>query len=701
MSKREIFYILFKYKWGILSFWAIAVVLVTLFSFLWPPSYEAFSKVLIKIKFSPGVSASIYPTHMPVIRTITLMEEMNTEKEILSSRPVMESVVRKLKLYLPYKEEKPTGIMGRLRFYMRKTITFVLDLPNKIMILLRITRPPTEAEMFQATIESLPKQIEAVQIPESNVLKIGLRGWYPDRITETVDAITNEYIRYHILVYGRSDAEQFFDEQILKARQELEDQEEGFRSFKSQQAFTSYDKMETLLLGKFVELDSRLTEVKKDIINQESKVANIRKILEENPETVIPTIEIRVEPIISQLQKILLDARLRLKLAKERFAPGHSQVVTLENEVAEIQSSVKREVDKIIELEATKLSIYQAEEQALQTTLDKLSKGVKELPEKKVIFDRYQRALEEQIDITNQLIKKREEAKFSSMEDQRVVNVTVVSPASIPLLPSGPNKILNISLALALAPILALALAFFFESINHGFRNEEDVREYLELPMLVSFGEWEKGREPEISETEQVGKRLYGGILSAREETRTLLMTSCQSGEGTTTIARNLAKSLATFRDRKVLLVDANPQHLASAFDVGSESPPTPLNGIGGNVRLIQKTADSELFLMTKEDFLPQVDRDWDKKVFENLFQHLKDEFHFVVFDCPPVGLTALTPRLASVADGVVLVIQAEQTTREAAAKAKELLEEAGGTVLGVVLNQRKLFIPEFIYRKL
>ena len=56
---------------------------------------------------------------------------------------------------------------------------------------------------------------------------------------------------------------------------------------------------------------------------------------------------------------------------------------------------------------------------------------------------------------------------------------------------------------------------------------------------------------------------------------------------------------------------------------------------------------------------------------------------------------------LCTKVDGVVLVIEAGKTREQVAVRAKKELEEAGGKVLGVVLNKRKYHIPEWIYKRL
>jgi Mrp family chromosome partitioning ATPase len=71
------------------------------------------------------------------------------------------------------------------------------------------------------------------------------------------------------------------------------------------------------------------------------------------------------------------------------------------------------------------------------------------------------------------------------------------------------------------------------------------------------------------------------------------------------------------------------------------------------------------------------------------------------LLDAPPVNLYADATLLGRLAEGVVLVLQANSTRREAARKAKESLESAKVRLWGAVLNKRTFPVPEFVYRNI
>ncbi len=81
-------------------------------------------------------------------------------------------------------------------------------------------------------------------------------------------------------------------------------------------------------------------------------------------------------------------------------------------------------------------------------------------------------------------------------------------------------------------------------------------------------------------------------------------------------------------------------------------------------------------------------------------FAELCAEFSYVLIDAPPVNESAESVLFGRMADGVVLVLEAHVTHREAARSAKENLEAANVRLLGAVLNKRTFPIPRALYKR-
>ena len=86
---------------------------------------------------------------------------------------------------------------------------------------------------------------------------------------------------------------------------------------------------------------------------------------------------------------------------------------------------------------------------------------------------------------------------------------------------------------------------------------------------------------------------------------------------------------------------------------------------------------------------------------FQTLIDDLRKDFTYILIDAPPLNEYAEASLFGRMADGLVLVLEAHDTRRETAQKAKEMLDAGGVPVLGAVLNKRTYPIPESLYRRL
>ena len=82
-------------------------------------------------------------------------------------------------------------------------------------------------------------------------------------------------------------------------------------------------------------------------------------------------------------------------------------------------------------------------------------------------------------------------------------------------------------------------------------------------------------------------------------------------------------------------------------------------------------------------------------------FGMLREHFDLILLDAPPLGRTSEAVVQSSLADGVVLVAEAGKTRWQVIRHWMQEIEAQQGTILGLVLNKRKFYIPEFIYRRL
>lgn len=185
---------------------------------------------------------------------------------------------------------------------------------------------------------------------------------------------------------------------------------------------------------------------------------------------------------------------------------------------------------------------------------------------------------------------------------------------------------------------------------------------------------------------------------------KTVMFTGAIYGEGSTTTAAGFASSLAEGYQLKVLLMDLNfrTPGLHSFFDADEThrlldifSDKNRLESIlsrvtQGNLNVIicggDVSASAALF-----------ESEW----FAEFLKTMRASFDYVILDAPPVSVFSDAQIIGRQVDGVILIVESGKTRRQVALKAKMDIEAAGGNFLGVVLNKRKFYIPNWIYRRL
>jgi protein-tyrosine kinase len=208
----------------------------------------------------------------------------------------------------------------------------------------------------------------------------------------------------------------------------------------------------------------------------------------------------------------------------------------------------------------------------------------------------------------------------------------------------------------------------------------------------------------------------------AEQGTQIIGITSSVPGEGRTTIAYFLAlllsQSLNGFysgldkkffkddfqpvRKQGVLLIDGNWERplLHRLFNT-TQSPGLTdffFNASTNNIFTRSVTAD-HLYLVTAGSIDGNRHDIWSAERMKNLITKVKENFEYILIDAPPVLEHPETLSLCKLTDGVLLVVKANLTRLEVIDDAKGQLQQAGVKVLGVVLNERRFFIPEGIYK--
>jgi len=184
------------------------------------------------------------------------------------------------------------------------------------------------------------------------------------------------------------------------------------------------------------------------------------------------------------------------------------------------------------------------------------------------------------------------------------------------------------------------------------------------------------------------------------QDIKTIVVTSGGAEEGKSTTTSNLATVYAQ-QGLKVLLIDADLRKPTGHYTFRLENHIGLTNVLTRQSTLAQAVQESEiphLSVLTSGPIPPNPSELLASAQMAELLKEMKEQFDMIIFDTPPILAVADAQILANQVDGTILVVSSGKTEKDAALKSKELLSNAKGKLLGVVLNNRKVEEGNYYY---
>jgi capsular exopolysaccharide synthesis family protein len=198
--------------------------------------------------------------------------------------------------------------------------------------------------------------------------------------------------------------------------------------------------------------------------------------------------------------------------------------------------------------------------------------------------------------------------------------------------------------------------------------------------------------------------KLRGSLFfrPGKESLRNVMVVAGTHGEGATTTSAILGTLLAKSDIGRVALIDANVRtpslhEVFSLKDTSRGLTDLVVNGFPPR-QLAQPTAIPNLYVVPTGRPLPSPAPLYERAI-KSLLDDLTADYRYVLIDCSPVTDYSDALFLAPKVDGVVMVVRSEVTRIEAAQKTKQQLEQAGGQVIGTVLNSKRNYVPLILQR--
>ncbi len=408
---------------------------------------------------------------------------------------------------------------------------------------------------------------------------------------------------------------------------------------------------------------------------------------------------------------VIQSTRAKIAEAEERIRELSESVQLDENRP---QFDAKALVAAYIRMLKTDLLQLEVDEQRLTYESEVAREEAKKLVKFEVEGETLQKNLQQKQDLFNETLNRLRDINLT--KDYAGYVHEILRDAS-----DGEEVWPSLTICLILGTLVGFGMSTtgiaFTELLNRSLRSTDEIETITGVPIMSYIPRLHHHEDREyLKEIEDSGSRLHPIVYtvhaprsqeaeifrglrtnlffkSAEIRGKVFEVTSANSGDGKSTMTANTVTSIAQ-SGRKVILLECDLRRPAVAALLGCANHQGLSELLNGKVSLenaIQKSEVDNLFVLSAgsppenpAELLGSIE-------FRNLIEKLREDFDFVILDCPPVLAVSDPCIVSDVADGVIVVVRVNPKSRVELQRTVAMLRDVQATIVGTIVNASHL----------
>ncbi|MEN6484384.1 MAG: Wzz/FepE/Etk N-terminal domain-containing protein [Syntrophobacteraceae bacterium] len=463
----------FKHKYKILSAFVLLTVLTVAgvfiyFQFIFTPIFQARSLILVKAGWE-NYSADL-SSESRKASTLSMNDIMGSELRILQSRELREKVISAI---------RPEVIYPKLN-------------AEKLQV------TPVEAAIFHTE-----KDLTIAPASRGNIIEVNFKGPVAETGALLVNRLVASYIDKRTDVYKNPKSVLYLDKKAEEFRQKLADAENRLKTFREQNQIVSFDEQRGMLLKQRFELAAVLSGTQNQIKETQERINELEKQVKNIPASVtsasaserrgesesrLLTLQLQEKELLSKFKednRLVVNIRNQIQLVKEfldsQKGSGGKALSTPDPLYQEIQKQI---IQGKADLSSLKLKTTATEQQL--AALNKDLQALESLDGRYRVLTREVKDNEEKYLGYQQKVE--ESRTYDELERQKMTSVSVIEPASVPMIPINRPKPLIVFIAIAFFVGLAgsIGMIFLLEQTRHCMTTPAEAEKKLGLQVLAT-----------------------------------------------------------------------------------------------------------------------------------------------------------------------------------------------------------------------
>lgn len=554
---------------------------------------------------------------------------------------------------------------------------------------------------------------------EPDVVEIYCRSPYPKHAMAIANALAKAFVQ-QATEEARAEARstrEFIEKRLAKLEAEVSEAERKIAEFKQRIGIVDIESAAKSLMDKVNEYEAASALAYTDLLATRSRLQSLeQQIQRESKIEVVPVV--KEHPLVTELKKQLVQLQVELVQLNAKYNPTHPAIQKLKDRIEEVRKELTNHIAKtvkeseyvqnpaygvlrsslidtrakVVELEAK----YETYKKLAQIARDKLAK----IPE-------YQRQLAELMRVA-QVATNRYTMLLERLEDARINEAAkhgIASIADYAGIPSSPlpfPKVNIVIIGFIVGIALGIGLAVLLEMMDISVSSPDDLQRISNIrlvglvPLIESKQDALEERIVELMFSKDPFAEAFRTIrsnlkfMSLTKPFKSILVSSALPGEGKSIVAGALGIAMAQ-AGQKVILVDTDLRHpgLHKFFQLRNSVGLTNiLLGENDLDSVLRDTGIQNLRVLPSGPIPPNPAELLDSPTIQKLIEELKERADVIIFDSPPALVVTDATIIAPRTDGVIVVVEAGRTPKEAIRRLKEAMDVAQANIIGAVLNK-------------
>lgn len=411
-------------------------------------------------------------------------------------------------------------------------------------------------------------------------------------------------------------------------------------------------------------------------------------------------------PTVSALRQQRATLGTQLADLSSRYGPRHPQLIKVKNQIADLDSQINAEVNRIVSNVSTDARVADQRVASINGSINALESRLAADNNASVRLDELQRNADSARALYQTFLDNYKQAL--AKQGTETSDAHAISRAQVPALPTTPNPLIFLVIGVTAAVAASAAVVMALSLLERGFRTGDAVEKKLGIPSLGTIPALESLREPTSvdarespaqfvlthpkSAFSEAFRSLKTALLLAPSSrpTKVVAVTSALPGEGKTSAAICLARTSA-LAESSTVLVDCDTRRRESSRLLADAIPRGLAEVLSGECTLDEALVRDEASGAWIIAQRPGVDIPLDvlgSDRMRQIIDELRRRFDFIILDASPLLPVAEARVVAKLADSVLYLVRWKTTPIKAAELGLKKLNAVGANVAGTALSR-------------